>query len=77
MQNKGREYFIVTTTVTDIIEKKNYGNKYKTTFLCKSNTKTQRVCIFWANSNIKIGDNIEMKGFFANAAFIVKSLFII
>lgn len=75
MSKEKREYFIVNTVITELIEKTNFGDKFKTVFTCKSNNNTPRLCVIWADSDIKIGDFIEMKGFFSDSTFVAKSLF--
>lgn len=71
-----REYFIINTIVTEIVERINYGYRFKTVFKCKSKYKKPRLCIIWSNPNINTGDRIEMKGFFAKSVFIAQSLYI-
>lgn len=76
MQKTTRKYFIVNTVITELVEKIIYDNKIKTVFKCKSNKHGSRLCIYWSDPNIHVGDKIEMKGFLSGATFIVQSLFI-
>lgn len=76
MRKIKREYFIIDTVVTELVKKFDFGSKIKTVFKCKSKKCGSRLCIIWSNPNIKVGDNIEMKGFFSGEAFIAQSLFI-
>lgn len=72
-----KEHLWITTKVLEIVEKIVF-DKTKTVFKCESSKGEPRLCIYWSDVDLHVGDTVEMKGFFADTgnAFIVKKLFI-
>ena len=71
------DLMIVNSTVTEIVEKNTVINeKYKNVFMCESASGTPRMCILWSQSNLEVGDEVEMRGRINNGVFLCWKLYI-
>ena len=65
----------IETKILSIEEIRHYdGEQTKISFLAESKTGKQRLCVYWNNKDLNIGDELQIKGFFKNEVFIVKEL---
>lgn len=74
------EYFWVTTTVTEIIERNKEfekGDKFrvKNVFKCASSQEgaPDRMCIYWSRCCVEVGDTVQMQGRVENGVFLVRT----
>lgn len=66
-----------TTEIVGIEEKnKQYKDKYKCVFYCKSSTDIPRMCIAWGEHDIAVGDTVQLKGRFENNIFLCRKIYV-
>ena len=66
----------ITTTVLSVEEVRHYdGEQTKIAFKASSNTGIPRLCVYWNNKKLNVGDELQIKGFLKNDVFIIKKLF--
>ena len=62
----------IITKVLSVEEVRHYdGEQTKISFMAESQTGKPRLCIYWNNKKLNVGDELQIKGFIKNEVFIV------